>query len=63
MIISPIFVILEPGKEALMSDIIGIALCRGIGAFFALFLILPAALVFLAYLLYIIVITIKELLK
>lgn len=46
-----------------MSDIIGIALCRGIGAFFALFLILPAALVFLAYLLYIIVITIKELLK
>lgn len=46
-----------------MSDIIGIALCRGIGAFFALFLILPAALVFLAYLLYIIVMTIKELLE
>lgn len=44
-----------------MSDIIGIALCRGIGSFFALFLILPAALVFLAYLLYIIVMTIKEL--
>ena len=44
-----------------MSDIIGIALCRGIGAFFALFLILPAALVFLAYLLYIIAMTIKEL--
>ena len=46
-----------------MLDIICIAFCRGIGAFFALFLILPAALIFLAYLLYIIVMTLKELLK
>ena len=45
-----------------MSDIIGIALCRGIGAFFALFLILPAALIFFAFL-YIFVMTIKELLE
>lgn len=29
-----------------MFDIVGLALCRGIGAFFVLFLILPAALIF-----------------
>ena len=46
-----------------MFDLIGIAFFRGIGAFFALFLILPAAIMFLAYLLYIIVMTIKELLE
>ena len=46
-----------------MLDIICIAFCRGIGAFFALFLILHAALIFLAYLLYIIAMTIKELLE
>ena len=55
------FVILKAEKEVL--DIIYIAFCRGIGPFFALFLILPAALIFLAYLLYIIVMTLKELLK
>lgn len=44
-----------------MFDIIGIAFYRHIGGFFGLFLILPAAVMFLAYLIYIIVMTIKEL--
>lgn len=44
-----------------MFDIIGIAFYRYIGGFFGLFLILPAAVMFLAYLIYIIVMTIKEL--
>ena len=46
-----------------MSAIVEAALCRGIGGFITLFVILPAAVIFLGYLTYIIVMTVKELKK
>jgi len=44
-------------------DVIGIAFMRGIGGFFLLFVIGPAAIILLGYLIYIVVMTIKELRK
>lgn len=44
-------------------DIIGLAFARGIGSFFLLFVIGPAAIILLGYLIYIVVMTIKELRK
>ncbi|MBR7146230.1 MAG: hypothetical protein IKD11_00740 [Oscillospiraceae bacterium] len=44
-------------------DIIGLALSKGIGSFVLLFVLGPVALIFLGYLIYIIVMTIKELKK
>lgn len=44
-------------------DIIGIAFMRGIGGFFLLFVIGPAAIILLGYLIYIVIMTIKELRK
>ena len=44
-------------------DIVGIAFARGIGGFFLLFVIGPAAIILLGYLIYIVVMTIKELRK
>lgn len=44
-------------------DIIGIAFARGIGSFFLLFVLAPAGIIFLGYLIYIIIMVIKELKK
>lgn len=46
-----------------MSAIVEKAIYQGIGGFFFLFVILPAALIFFGYLVYIVVMTIKELRK
>lgn len=43
-----------------MSAIIEKAIYQGIGGFFLLFVILPVALIFFGYLVYIVVMTIKE---
>ena len=43
-----------------MGEIVCRAVCGMIGQFFLLFLILPAGLIFLGYLLYIVVMTIGE---
>lgn len=43
-----------------MGEIVYRAICGGIGQFFLLFLILPAGTIFLAYLIYILVMTVKE---
>lgn len=44
-------------------EMIGIAFARGIGGFFLLFVIGPAAIILLGYLIYIVVMTMKELRK
>ena len=46
-----------------MGTLAEAALCRGIGGFFLLFVICPAALLFLGHLVYIIVVTVRELRK
>lgn len=46
-----------------MGALVKAALCRGISGFFLLFVIGPAALLFLGHLVYIIVMTVRELRK
>lgn len=43
-----------------MGEIVSRAVCGAVGQFFLLVWILPAGLIFLAYLIYIIVMTVKE---
>ena len=46
-----------------MLELIEMAIYRYVGGFFAFFLRLPAALIFLGYLIYIVVMTVRELRK
>ncbi|WP_455581752.1 hypothetical protein [Dysosmobacter sp.] len=46
-----------------MSELAAAALSHGVSVFILLFLILPAALIFLGYLIYIVIMTIRELRK
>lgn len=46
-----------------MGTVVEAAVCRGIGGFFTLFVLLPAGLIFLGYLIYIVVMTVWELWK
>ena len=46
-----------------MGAVVEMALCRGIGIFFALFVFLPAGMILLGYLAYIVVMTVRELRK
>lgn len=46
-----------------MGALVETAVCRGVGGFFLLFVIGPAALIFLGYLVYILVMTVRELRK
>lgn len=46
-----------------MGALVEAAVCRGVGGFFLLFVLGPAALIFLGYLVYIILMTIHELRK
>ena len=50
-------------KGDLMAEIVEIALYRGIGGFFVVFVLLPAGGMFVAYLIYIAVMTVRELRK
>ena len=46
-----------------MGAIIEKAIYQGVGSFFLLFVLLPVALIFFGYLIYIVIMTIKELRK
>lgn len=46
-----------------MGAIVEAAVCRSIGGFFALFVLLPAGVILLGYLIYIVVMTVRELRK
>lgn len=46
-----------------MGAVIEKAIYQGVGGFFLLFVILPVALIFFGYLVYIVIMTIKELRK
>lgn len=46
-----------------MGALVEAAVCRGAGGFFLLFVIGPAALIFLGHLVYILVMTVRELRK
>ena len=50
-------------RRCAFFDIVGLALTRGIGLFFLVFMIAPALVIGLGYIIYIVVMTIKELKK
>ena len=50
-------------EDSAVLELIEMAIYRYVGGFFAFFLLLPAALIFLGYLIYIVVMTVRELRK